>query len=99
MESVDANNEFNVENTVTMEIIEQTGGTFKGRFIWQESDDEDRFTGVVHGNQISFAYCDSASFGKVQRKLDGRLVIEALNAGRDSDYSNYWSSILIATKR
>jgi hypothetical protein len=47
-----------------MEIIEQTGGTFKGRFIWQESDDEDRFTGVVHGNQISFAYCDSASFGK-----------------------------------
>ena len=99
MEAIDANNEFDVENTGIMEITEQTGGTFRGHFIWQESDDEDPFTGAVHGNQISFAHCDSASFGTVQRKLDGRLVIEALNAGRDSDYTNYWSSILIATKQ
>jgi hypothetical protein len=98
-DSIDANNEFNAESTGTMKITEQTGGTFRGHFTWQESEDRDRFTGVVHGNQISFAHCDSASFGTVQRKLDGRLVIEALNAGRDSDYSNYWSSILIATKR
>ena len=99
VEAIDANNEFDVENTGTMEITDQTGGTFKGHFTWQKSDDKDRFTGVVHGNQISFAHCDSASFGTVQRKLDGRLVIEVLNAGRDSDYSNYWSSILIATKQ
>ena len=99
MDLIDANNEFDVEHTGTMEITEQTGGTFRGHFTWQESDDKDHFTGVVHGNQISFAHCDSASFGTIQRKVDGRLVIEALNAGRDSDYTNYWSSILIATKR
>ncbi len=96
---IDARNEFDAESTGTMKITEQTGGTFRGHFNWQQSDDKDPFTGVVHGNQISFAHCDTASFGTVQRKLDGRLVIEVLSAGGDSDYGNYWSSILIATKR
>jgi hypothetical protein len=99
VELIDANNEFDAEHTATMEITKQMGRTFKGHFTWQNSNDEDHFTGVVHGDKISFAFCDSASFGKIQRKLDGRLIIEALNAGRDSDYTNYWSSILIATKR
>lgn len=66
---IDANNEFDAEHTGTMEITEQTGGTFRGHFTWQESEDKDRFTGVVHGNQISFAHCDSVSFGTIQRSI------------------------------
>ena len=84
----------------TMHITYQNGNTFRGYFQDPEdpSGDADGFTGALNGENISFAHCDSASFGSIHRRLTGELVIEVLNSGRDSDYSDYWSAVLIAVK-
>ena len=85
----------------TMHITYQNENTFRGYFRDPEdpSVDADAFTGALNGESISFAHCDSASFGCIRRRLTFELVIEVLNAGRDSDYSDYWSGILIAKKQ
>lgn len=95
IESIDAVEGYYTESR-TMVITEQTGGTFKGYFL---DGDLDSFNGVVLRRRISFSHCDSSSFGFVRRNLQGKIVIEVLNAGRDSDYSDYWSCILIAIKQ